>query len=95
MGLAVGNIGMKRDDFLTSTPDEFNAIVQAWNDHESRLYKNSWEQTRYMALCMLTPYSKKSLKATDLVRSPWEDTEPDNTKLATREDFEKLKKKYG
>ena len=51
-----------------------------------------------MAHCMLTPYSKKKLTPKDIILFEWEkkeEKEHTQVKIATREDFERVKKEYG
>lgn len=96
MGLAIGCIGMSREDFLQSTPDEFNAIAEAWNNNNVQHYRSEWEQARFIAQFILMPYSKKHLKPQDLVVFEWEETHTNvASKVPTREDFERMKKEYG
>ena len=97
LGLAVGRIGMSRTDFLQLTPEEFSEIAGQWNQNETVFFRSSWEQTRFMAHCILTPFSKKKLNPTDIVRFDWEKEKQENkqVKIATREDFERVKKEYG
>ncbi|WP_279136504.1 hypothetical protein [Parabacteroides johnsonii] len=88
---------MSRTDFLQLTPEEFSEIAEQWNQNETVFFRNSWEQTRFMAHCMLIPFSKKKLNPTDIVRFDWEKETQENkeVKIATREDFERVKKEYG
>lgn len=89
---------MSRTDFLQLTPDEFGEIVKQWDRYKTDLYRTGWEQTRFMAHCMLTPYSKKKLNPKDIILFEWEkkeEKEHTQVKIATREDFERVKKEYG
>mgnify|MGYP006372428295 CR=1 FL=1 len=97
MGLAIGCIGMSREDFLQSTPDEFNAIAEAYNNHSTMIHRTSWEQTRFMAQCMLMPYSKKTMKATDVIKFEWDTPEIKKveTTIPTKEDYERMKIRFG
>lgn len=96
LGLAVGCIGMSRSEFAALTPEEFNAIAEQWHANDTRHYRSGWEQARFVALCCLTPYSKRALKPTDIIRFDWETLpEKNNTPLPSKEDFERLKKEYG
>ena len=92
-GIAVGFMGMSRQDFLCLTLEEFNCIVEKWNEREQAHSRTTWEQVRFIAHCVLTPYSKKRLDPTDIVLFEWEKTKP--KEVATQEDFERVKKKYG
>lgn len=91
MGLAVGGIGMSLTDFCRCTPQEFHCIYRSW---EQMHQHQPWEQARFLACCVLQPYSKKALKATDVCRFGWE--EPQNNpppEQSTRQRFEELKKR--
>ena len=39
---------------------------------QTQQYRNEWERTRWLALFMVMPHSKKKLKPADLIRFPWE-----------------------
>lgn len=60
---------MSLRDFEGCTPQEFHWIYQSWCRHR---VEEPWERTRFLACCMLQPYSKKALKASDVCRFPWE-----------------------
>lgn len=93
MGLAVGSIGMSLTDFCHCTPHEFHCIYRSW---ERTRMREPWERTRFLACCVLQPYSKKALKVTDVCRFEWETEEKKQVAAeSTRERFEELKKKVG
>lgn len=52
-----------------------------------------------MCLCILQPYAKNTLKATDIMQFPWEGGESQTRRKLTREEemaaFEAAKKAYG
>ena len=75
LGIAQGCIGMSREDFACSTPDEFQAVYDAWFHHEESEMQRSWEVGRFVAAALLQPYSKKAMKPADLIVFPWEKTE--------------------
>lgn len=59
------------------------------------LDRNSWEQSRLQSLVTAQVNSKKQLKATDIIKLPWDEdnvTETSPTEIST-EDIERLKKK--
>lgn len=83
---------MSLTDFCHCTPHEFYSIYRNWERTQMR---ESWERTRFLACCMLQPYSKKTLKVTDVCRFEW-DAERQATAPAaesTRERFEELKRR--
>nr|DAV78518.1 MAG TPA: hypothetical protein [Caudoviricetes sp.] len=80
---------MSLTDFERCTPDEFSQIYLYW---ERTHVHELWEQTRFLACCMLQPWSKKALKVTDVCRFEW-DNRADHTprhEESTRERFEEL-----
>lgn len=92
MGLAVGSIGMSLADFCRCTPHEFHCIYRSW---EKTRMREPWEQTRFLACCMLQPWSKKTLKVTDVCRFEWDAERKATAPEAesTKERFEELKKR--
>lgn len=63
---------MSREDFALCTPDEFQAIYDAWYRREEMEMQRSWEVGRFVAAIAVQPYSKKQVKTTDLILFPWE-----------------------
>lgn len=55
-GIAVGSIGMSLMEFCHCTPHEFFCIYKSW---EQTRMREPWERTRFLACCVLQPYSKK------------------------------------
>ena len=72
MGMAVGCMGMSYDDFCRCTPCEFKCVFDAWQRHHELMRQEDRERVRMMCLCMLQPYSKRRLKASDVMSFPWE-----------------------
>lgn len=71
----MGCIGMSLEDFCQCTPSEFQSIYDEWSKYNEGLMRRSWEQTRFIALTNLTPFSKKALKNKDIMVFPWEKKE--------------------
>jgi hypothetical protein len=97
--VATGVVGLSLDDAYRLTPAEFNEAYRAWHEMHEAAYRTSWEQTRFIAHCSLAPHSKKRLKPTDLVLFDWErerggEKEKTSPGVCTREDFERIAKKY-
>lgn len=99
--MGMGCIGMSLDDFERCTPLQFEAIYNNWQRRATMVDRGNWERARMECLCVLQPYSKKSIQAKDVMRFPWDD-EPDeeeekqsesNEDMAER--YEKAKKRYG
>ena len=63
---------MSLEDFERCTPYEFNEVMLQWRENQERIVRTTWDQTRFLATAMLQPYSKKTLKAMDIVRFPWD-----------------------
>lgn len=72
IGFATGVVGIPPEDLYPMDMETLDAVIRAWNEHEEQHYRTSWEQTRFLAHCLLTPYTKKKLKAEDIIRFPWE-----------------------
>lgn len=68
----MGCMGMSMDDFCRCTPSEFYAIHDAWQEARDGEARSRWERTRMQCLCMLQPYSKKQLRAQDVMQLPWD-----------------------
>ena len=63
MGIAMGCIGMRMDDFCRCTPSEFKAIFNQWKENSESRQRGEWERVRMACLCSLQPYSKSTLTA--------------------------------
>ena len=72
IGFAAGVVGIPPADIYPMDMETLDAAIRAWNDLEEQRYRTSWEQTRFLAHCLLTPYSKKKLREEDIIRFPWE-----------------------
>ena len=55
-----------------SAASEYAAVWHAWQEADERREQGEWERLRMSCLCMLQPYSKKRLRAEDVMRFPWE-----------------------
>ena len=75
LGIAMGCIGMSRDDFCRCTPSEFYAAWESWSESRSQAEHGAWERARMQALCTLQPYSKQKLKPQDIMTFPWDASE--------------------
>lgn len=95
--MALGQIGMRLDDFSALTPDEFAAIWRAWAERSTARERAEWERTRMECCCILQPYSRGSLNPTDVMRFPWDDDDS-VTSSETRHEpeltREELKERY-
>ena len=84
-----------------SAASESAAVWHAWQEADERREQGEWERLRMSCLCMLQPYSKKRLRAEDVMRFPWETGEsPDNSDVTLNNEeikarYEKARRKYG
>lgn len=54
------------------------------------------DQTRFLAIAMRQPYSKKTLKAKNLVRFPWDEKKEEVPKgTSSRKRMEEVRKRLG
>lgn len=89
--MALGCIGMSLDDFERCTPFEFNAIALKWREDQERHEHTDWERARFIATAVLQPYSKNTLKPTDVVRFPWDEKEQEVPKgTSSRERMQEI-----
>lgn len=76
--MAVGRMGMAVSDFDNLTPDEFAAVTEAWDNQQTALHHDRWEQIRTLAAVVVSPWSKSGVKARNLLPLPW-DADKDDT----------------
>lgn len=69
-------MGMSRDDFERCTPSEFAGIHKQWQERETRLYRDGWEQVRTLAGFILQLFKTRKTAA-ELLPFPW-DSEKEN-----------------
>lgn len=73
LGIAMGCMGISREDFCRCTPSEFYAAYEAWSEMRQLEDRGRWERMRMQCVCSLQPYSKKRLTARDVMQFPWEE----------------------
>lgn len=89
-------MGMSLHEVYSLTPEELDPVFKAWNRKEEAAARDRWERTRFLACCMLAPYSKKKLRPADIIRFDWEKPEPDcKPKKTTDEDIKRMKRRFG
>lgn len=94
--MAVGRVGMSVSDAYGMTLGELGLVIEAWQQTRTEELQASWEQTRFLALCSLMPYSKKRLKPTDLVMFDWEKGPSGRSaSRTTREDVDRIMARFG
>lgn len=93
VAIATGRMGMSIDDFCRCTPSLFAEIHEAYVKKMEMAEQSLWERTRMECLFMLQPYSKKTLKASDVMTFPWDKKEPIALQeKSTEERFEYISK---
>lgn len=75
----MGCMGMRVDDFLALTPQQFDTVYGTWKDRQDMLMESEWQQTRMMIWGILKPYSK-SLVPSDIFPLPSDKTKPKGKK---------------
>jgi len=67
-------MGMSNQDFLDSDFVVVMDAIKGFNQMKQLEFRNSWEQTRWLATIGLQPYSGKgkTIKMTDLIQFDWE-----------------------
>lgn len=76
MGVAMGQMGLSREDYLDSTPSEFSAIHRRWkekvqSDIDTELYQKMYV-ARLQLFRQLCPPKGNVIKITDLWEMPEE-----------------------
>lgn len=99
IGIGVGAIGLTLSDCLSLTLEEFGAIHAEWRAKREERMREGWEQTRFLATCLLSPYANKPIDPLDLVRFPWDSRkesrkESESKNVVTRADFERIRKQF-
>lgn len=60
------------EDFERCTPSEFAAIAGQWRREREAEERGAWERARLTCLCILQPYSRRALRARDVMEFPWD-----------------------
>ena len=59
-------------EFEEITPRYFMLRLKGLRDAQQQQYRNEWERTRWLALFVVMPYSKRRMQPKDLITFPWE-----------------------
>ena len=95
IGIGVGAIGLTLSDCLRLTLEEFGEIHAEWRAEREEHMRAGWEQTRFLASCLLSPYAKKPIGPLDLIRFPWDQrADSEKKKVVTMADFERIRKQF-
>ncbi|MEG0807659.1 MAG: hypothetical protein RR410_04830 [Alistipes sp.] len=89
-------MGLRLQEFEALTPMQFNSVYEQWRSRQDGLSRERWEIARMVALFAVSPYTKKKLKVTDLLRFAWEQpSEPQNkVEHSTQERFEQIRDRW-
>lgn len=79
MGLALGRIGLARDDFAALLPEEFIAVCESWRAGQEDSTKGAWERMRLLATISIQPHVKSKLTPQKLLPLPWDNKRPQRT----------------
>lgn len=72
IGIAVGLIGMDYDTFIRLTPDEFNAVFNAWKEKRDAKEQDEWNRMRLLATITVSPHCKNKIHPEKLLPLPWD-----------------------
>jgi len=84
-------IGITEGYFWDITPYFFSLLTANHKERQEQAFKTSWEQIRWQTAALLSPYSSKKMRPTDLVLFPWENVIEDKVEFELPENFEKLR----
>lgn len=69
-GIAIGRMGMSREDFLLLTPAEFSEAAERWNAMEEARERNEWLRVRRLAAILIRPHVKHAIPEEKLIPLP-------------------------
>lgn len=78
--------GLSFDDFSLLTPDEFQAVLEAYSKEEERRSRDRWECMRLLAAVSVSPFSKHSVQPRKLIHLPWDDADKPKPKPVSLEE---------
>ncbi len=93
----VGKCGIAPKDFGYLTPRETSIIFNAWFENQENQELEKWERVRWQTTCLINIQlaRKDRTQPHQMFPFPWDQKElQGEIKESTREDFEKLKKKW-
>lgn len=76
---------MSLREWLTLTPEEWQAIAQAYTDNRQALQHEQWERMRILATITIQPHVKSHLTPASLLPFPWDNQPTPNNTQAARE----------
>ena len=90
LGHALGCLGMRLDDFVRLTPEEFTAACRADHTRQESFWHDDWERMRMHAWLIVYSFSKrKNFRPRDLLPFGWDSPRrPAEPKEESRRRFE-------
>ena len=82
MGIALGCIRLRYDDFCKMDFEEFAAVYNAYTDKRDTDFKDRWARMRILASIVIQPHLAKGKKITPekLLPFPWEKSQKRSAK---------------
>ena len=84
LAFALSVVHLAYDDFCRLTPDEFEAVCDAWHDDREHTLHDEWERMRLLATITIQPHVKGKLSPQRLLPFPWEWEKTKKTSLEDR-----------
>lgn len=91
MEVAYVKVGLLPSEFWDLSWREFDMITR---HHEEKLM-HDWDIARTVGSWSIAPHTKKKIKPSDLLKLPMDSVKRKGEALPTKEDFERIKAKYG
>lgn len=92
-------MGLKLDDVRRLNFEEFELIVEEWNQAMEREHHDAWERMRMLATITIQPHTKKRIEPRSLLPFPWEKKKKKTARVFTKEErldrFKNRMKKRG
>jgi len=92
--MAVGEMGLNKNDFDELTPKEFFYINLGYQKKIEYELKNHWETARLISFYIGATNSKRIKKVTDIIKFPWEKEPERINKKLNKNEFLNLKSKW-
>jgi len=89
-GVALGQMGLRHEEFCQLSIEEFQAIYNAWQKQKEMQTQDAWERMRLLATICIQPHLKKKITAKALLQFPWDKKKTqEGAKRLTQEESEK------
>ena len=87
-------LGLSYDELYDLTPRSFSNKFLGFNNYNTQLLQDSWEQTRLIIHSTLSPHSKKKLKPKEILPFPWDEKNKPKKDIASKEHIQEVIKRY-